>query len=81
MSAQEFCAHLNRRRILRNFNIPDDVITAPWQVGAGGCAVPFSRCGRSYILVWNTETKQHAYYCFDDATFTPDRDFNDPRGL
>ena len=34
-----------------------------WEVACGGTETEFTHHGRTYIYMWNSFTKKHAYYC------------------
>ena len=40
-----------------------------WVPACGGTEVPFTKHGKEYIYLWNSYTKEHAYYCITDDLF------------
>jgi len=45
-----------------------------WVKASGGYESPFTCQGKRFLYMWNTSTKEHAYYCITDDIFVQDED-------
>lgn len=53
-----------------------------WIAACGGTEVPFkSRSGRVLHYMWNTETKEHAYYDVGNDIFLTDEEAREAIGI
>lgn len=43
-----------------------------WVPACGGTEEPFTKAGRTYLYMFNTFTKKHAYYCQTSDLFLSD---------
>jgi len=51
-----------------------------WVAASGGQETEFTKNGKRYLYMWNTFTKEHAYYCISEDLFLTSKQSHE-RGL
>ena len=47
-----------------------------WEIGCGGCEVPFTLNGTRWLYVWNPYRSEHGYLNMSTDIVTPDHEWH-----